>query len=238
MDRPAYQRITKILKDGILSGKFPTGHKFPPERELAEQFNVSQITIRHALRLLEEHWLVDRRPRRGTIVLPLWPKERLPIELQDFVSSVRRHSPDLKRELISVERIVPYGWVAEELELPAKQRCMLIAHCDVIDSKPLRFGRAYIPISLAETIDQEMLEQVDFRKRWLKKMGKSVARTNTEVVSLACDEECSLRLSSRPGFPMLLLREFPQDRDGNTLAIFESIFRGDRFRLRTSRKGS
>ena len=128
--------------------------------------------------------------------------------------------------------------MTEELELPAKQRCLLITHRDIVNSMPLRLGRCYIPLNLAETVEEEMLRDVNFRKSWLNRAKIPVARTATEVAALACDEECSMRLASRPGFPMLLVREFIRDRDGKTLAIFESIFRGDRFRLRTSRDGS
>ncbi|MDD5010387.1 MAG: FadR/GntR family transcriptional regulator [Syntrophorhabdaceae bacterium] len=44
--------VTEQLKQSILAGYFKTGDKLPSERELAEQFQVSRIVIREALRAL------------------------------------------------------------------------------------------------------------------------------------------------------------------------------------------
>jgi DNA-binding FadR family transcriptional regulator len=41
------------LKEAILSNEFRSGDKLPPERELAEQFQVSRVAIREAIRILE-----------------------------------------------------------------------------------------------------------------------------------------------------------------------------------------
>ncbi|OPY80138.1 MAG: Pyruvate dehydrogenase complex repressor [Syntrophorhabdus sp. PtaU1.Bin058] len=44
--------VTEQLKQSILAGYFKTGDKLPSERDLAEQFQVSRIVIREALRAL------------------------------------------------------------------------------------------------------------------------------------------------------------------------------------------
>jgi GntR family transcriptional repressor for pyruvate dehydrogenase complex len=45
--------VTEQLKHAILLGQFQTGDKLPPERELAEQFQVSRVAVRESLRVLE-----------------------------------------------------------------------------------------------------------------------------------------------------------------------------------------
>ena len=45
--------VTEKLKEAILSGNFKPGYKFPSERELEGQFQVSRIVIRESLRKLE-----------------------------------------------------------------------------------------------------------------------------------------------------------------------------------------
>lgn len=47
-DRPLYQTIAERLAKQIDNGKYPPGSRLPAERELAEQFNVSRVTIREA----------------------------------------------------------------------------------------------------------------------------------------------------------------------------------------------
>ena len=56
--RRASDDIADQIKKAILAGKFHKGDRLPSERSLATQFNVSRMTVREALRLLEAKGLV------------------------------------------------------------------------------------------------------------------------------------------------------------------------------------
>jgi GntR family hexuronate regulon transcriptional repressor len=47
-DKPLYHAIADQLAQQIDNGKYPTGSRLPAERELAEHFGVSRVTIREA----------------------------------------------------------------------------------------------------------------------------------------------------------------------------------------------
>lgn len=47
-EKPLYHAIAKELGQQIDSGKYPPGSRLPAERELADQFGVSRVTIREA----------------------------------------------------------------------------------------------------------------------------------------------------------------------------------------------
>jgi DNA-binding FadR family transcriptional regulator len=49
------------LKEAILSNDFKAGDKLPPERELAERFQVSRVAVREAIRALENSGFVSIR---------------------------------------------------------------------------------------------------------------------------------------------------------------------------------
>jgi DNA-binding FadR family transcriptional regulator len=55
------EEVFQQLKEAILSNDFKAGDKLPPERELAEQFRVSRIAIREAIRALENSGFVAIR---------------------------------------------------------------------------------------------------------------------------------------------------------------------------------
>jgi DNA-binding FadR family transcriptional regulator len=65
--------VTDQLKQSILVGHFKSGDKLPPERELAEQFEVSRIAVREALRVLENSGFITTRQgvSGGTFVTDL-----------------------------------------------------------------------------------------------------------------------------------------------------------------------
>ena len=57
-------QIYGLIRDGVLN----PGDQLPPERELAQQFNVSRPSVREAMRLLDMKGLVVTRPGAGTFI--------------------------------------------------------------------------------------------------------------------------------------------------------------------------
>lgn len=62
-----YEEVARRLEQ-LIVGQFKPGDKIPPERELAEMFNVSRSSIRDAIRTLELMGLVEPRQGMGTVV--------------------------------------------------------------------------------------------------------------------------------------------------------------------------
>lgn len=60
--------IAKRLESMILEGSLAPGQKMPPERELAQQFEVSRPSLREALQKLEAKGLVLRKQGGGTFI--------------------------------------------------------------------------------------------------------------------------------------------------------------------------
>ena len=65
---PAYQRIEDSLRAEILSGRLAYGSRLPAAQELAAQYGTSVFTIQSALSPLVREGLLERAPRRGTII--------------------------------------------------------------------------------------------------------------------------------------------------------------------------
>jgi DNA-binding FadR family transcriptional regulator len=53
--------IADQIRQAIVTGRLAQGARLPPERELAEQFGVSRVTVRDALRALEAMGLIEVR---------------------------------------------------------------------------------------------------------------------------------------------------------------------------------
>ena len=66
-----YERIKAEICGEIYAGTYSEGDKLPPERLLAEKLEVSRVTVRKSLDLLQEDGLVVREVGSGTrICLP------------------------------------------------------------------------------------------------------------------------------------------------------------------------
>lgn len=69
MATPLYRNIYEDLKAKILNYTYSKGDQLPTDKELAQEYEVSIITIKNAMDLLKKDHLVSRKPRVGTIVL-------------------------------------------------------------------------------------------------------------------------------------------------------------------------
>jgi DNA-binding FadR family transcriptional regulator len=63
------QRVVAGLKDQILAGDLPPGHKLPSESELIDTYRVSRTVVREAVTRLRAEGLVETFQGRGSFVL-------------------------------------------------------------------------------------------------------------------------------------------------------------------------
>lgn len=61
-----YEEIVEQLKDYFAKGELKPGDKLPSERDLAAQFDVSRVSVRQALTILETQGLLERKVGGGT----------------------------------------------------------------------------------------------------------------------------------------------------------------------------
>lgn len=66
--RPEYLRIAAELRDAIANGTYAPGAQLPTLPALAQQYGVSDTTVRNALRVLRQEGLVESKTRSGTRV--------------------------------------------------------------------------------------------------------------------------------------------------------------------------
>lgn len=75
-DGNAFEETVERLLSAIKLGIAAPGSRLPPERELAERLSVSRVTLREAIRALQQNGYVESRRGRygGTFVKPALPK--------------------------------------------------------------------------------------------------------------------------------------------------------------------
>ena len=65
---PLYLQIADDIRNKIKSGELKENSRIPTEAELSQSYQVSRITIRKALEILEDEEILVRRQRLGTFV--------------------------------------------------------------------------------------------------------------------------------------------------------------------------
>ena len=57
--RRVYESVADQIRQAIFSGRLAPGHKLPPERDMARQFQTSRVALREALRALEQEGMIS-----------------------------------------------------------------------------------------------------------------------------------------------------------------------------------
>jgi DNA-binding GntR family transcriptional regulator len=63
-----YLQLAAVLRERIRSGKMPPRSRVPSLTALAAEYDLADMTVRRALRILIDEGLIETRPGRGTFV--------------------------------------------------------------------------------------------------------------------------------------------------------------------------
>ncbi len=101
-ERPS-DLIVKEIWEMILRGELKPGDRLPPERELVKKFNVSIVTLREALKVLEGygHIAKKRGSRGGSVILDITPSRGI-----HLISQCLGASRSSFEQLIETRRLV------------------------------------------------------------------------------------------------------------------------------------
>jgi GntR family transcriptional repressor for pyruvate dehydrogenase complex len=144
-----YQHIIEQIKTLILENRLQEGERLPTERELAEKFGVSRITIRQALTVLHEMGLIHGRPGGGTFVA-YGIREKLLEPLTASLSSAK----ELLQGRLEVRRILE----PEVTRLAALRATMKdIRELERIITLQENTARQNVPITMEDTLFHEAL---------------------------------------------------------------------------------
>ncbi|HEC61307.1 MAG TPA: GntR family transcriptional regulator [bacterium] len=72
--RTEYEKVYEAIRNAVIAGQYGPGERLP-QRKLAEKFNTTTITVREALRFLEQDGLISIEPKWGAMVVEMTPEK-------------------------------------------------------------------------------------------------------------------------------------------------------------------
>lgn len=146
-----YLRIAASLRSAITTGELAAGEQLPAIGELARRFQSTAITVRRALRLLEEEGLVRVRHGVGTFVAD-WSRHDDPLlaaeeggPLPGFAQEMAARRLTVATEVLSRARNVTRPAVARALGLEPGAPLSLLERLRRVEGLPVVFQRSYLP---------------------------------------------------------------------------------------------
>ena len=135
---PLWHQAEMTLRQLIEGGEWSAGSQLPNEDKLGEMLGISRITLRHALRNLEEAGLLRREHGRGTFVRSATVVAGVH-GLTSFTEEMRTLALTASSRLVEANRIAATLEIAEALEIGTGD--------SVVQLKRLRLGNG-LPIGV------------------------------------------------------------------------------------------
>ena len=147
--QPKYLRIYTELRDRIIGGQWPAGSSLPAQRELADEFGVSMMTLRQALQLLADEGLVGTRHGLGTYVAPRFAHDLG--HLRSFASDLAAQGAEVTTRLLDAATLAPPDAVGARLGGPAE--VLRLRRLRLVGGRPVILQTSYLPVPLPGDID-------------------------------------------------------------------------------------
>jgi GntR family transcriptional regulator len=220
---PRYIAIAESLRDRILSEQLGPHTLLPSERELAEQHQVSRMTARQALTLLESEGVVYRRPPRGTFVA----EPRVRFHIGSFSEEVARLGHRPAATLLWSDCRQPTPSVRLALELDEDATVNVFHRLRTVDDVPFALETTYLPAARTQGI----LDEPHDGSLWAllrDRYGIELAQSTAVLESIVLDDASSAQLNLRPGSAGTLLTRRTLDTTGQCIEYARDVYRADR----------
>lgn len=195
-----YRRAAEVLRQAIAAGRLQAGTALPPEAELASGFAVSLITVRQALRELEDEGLIAKRSGRAAVVTA-GPSRvvRLASTLEDVITNAR----DARLEVFGYRpRRMPDA--VQALRLPPGTPCPCLHGRLLIGGAPMTEVRVHFPPAIGDRLTlADFDDQVVFRTVQ-RRLGIRLSGASVTIGAELADAALARRLRIVPGAAVLV----------------------------------
>ncbi|MEW5420487.1 GntR family transcriptional regulator [Amorphus sp. 3PC139-8] len=225
------QKVYLLLRDQIMTGDLASGTRLPGEPTLAQDFDVSRVTVRRALARLAEEGLVERRPGAGTFVRGQEPKVRT---LITDVANVFSHLIEMGRStdvrLLSFEYMRPPNIVRDALDLAADEQVQRSIRVRLVDGTPFSYLTAYVPERIGRVYSEQDLAQMPLLEL-MERTGLRSEFARQEISAVLAGPEVAEALGIDVGAPLVSLSRVVYGQDGDGMEYLSALYRPDRYTL-------
>jgi GntR family transcriptional regulator len=186
-DPPLYAQIEQQLMTRI-QRDYRTGDLLPTQKELAEEFGASLITVKRALGDIVRGGHLESTRGRGTVVVrPVLRDDRANVASWTDAMTGMGRQPNTASLHITVR--IPKAEVARALGLKAREKTVLVERLRTLDGDPICLMTNELPLKLVPDLPREGLSNESLYSHLRHRYG---------IVPHRAEEEVEARLPTRP----------------------------------------
>ena len=226
MGTPRYIKIHNEIKRRIENNQWKLGQKIPAERDLAQEFAVSRMTLRQALQNLVDEGILERRVGSGTFVARQRIQEKMS-GVTSFTELMALQGKQASSQTVSYQVTEPSLSEVEKLGLASDQKVLRMERIRFADGEPICFEVAALPFDLVADYRQSQVTTSLYQT--LADDGLEIGRAQQTVSATVASERISELLKVKRGAAILTLRQVTYLSDGRPFEYVRTQYVGERF---------
>jgi GntR family transcriptional regulator len=230
-EQPRYVRIAEALAAQIESGELSQGTKLLGERELSKHFDASRVTLRRALVDLRDRGLIEADSSRGWFVASPYVGE--PNALMGFSEMAKSRGLTASSIVLRAEVRAATIDEADELRIGPGSETFDLERVRCLDGVPVAIEHSRIPLRYAPSLPRADFASASLYDE-LRTAGAIPSYANYTLQAVGAATDQARRLDVVEGTPLLMANAITHDRGGRPIELSRSVFRGDRYRFRTT----
>ncbi|MFF8386796.1 GntR family transcriptional regulator [Streptomyces kanasensis] len=225
---PLWYQVSQSLRASILGRSPDASLRLPTEEQLAAHYGVSVLTMRQALKELEEEGLISRHRRRGTFIEP-GARRSAPRRLLGSIDAiVAQQSGERTTVLGHGPQPVP-GELAEHFPDLREVVTYRRLRRDAETGEPTNWAENAVRPEVAAAIGLADLERWPMTKVLRDAVGVRISRITDTVEARLADPATAELLQVPLLSPILHYTGVTYDEDGRVVDVARIRYRGDRF---------
>ncbi|ASO19923.1 GntR family transcriptional regulator [Actinoalloteichus hoggarensis] len=225
---PKHVQLGAILRD-LVEHELPPDSAVPSERELAQRFGVSRLTVREAIGRLVAAGLLTRVRGRGTFTAR--PRLDTP-PLLSFTQELRRHGMTASSTLLTCSEEVPTTNTSVTLGLEPGEPAYRVCRLRLADGAPLALEHGWFsPRLVPGLLDHDLTGSL--YSLLAQTYGVLLDRGQQTVWAAEADASTARLLKVRTSSPLLVFRRVSAAGE-HPVEDTTSWYRGDKYQLTMS----
>lgn len=229
---PLYYQVREIIASAIEEGNYDSSYKLPSERELAEIFGLSRMTVRQATTSLVNDGVLVRKRGMGTFVAPPKMEQGL-LQLTGFTEDMKQRGMVPSTRFLSVKKIRASESAAQKFSIVKGDQVIVLERLRLADGEPMAYEVSHLPWQRFPGLDAHITsgQALSLYEILKTKYGAEIFKARQSIeATLATAREAEL-LNINKGTPLLLLERFTLDKPGNVIEVVKSLYRADRYKF-------
>ncbi len=227
---PVYYQIKNKIQEWIVSKEYLPGERLPSENELARIFEVSRLTVRQAIALLDQEKLVFRRRGEGTFVTQDSQLiDSLGLEFSGFMDDLFYQVSKSVTKSVEITQVPASKIVQEKLEI-SDDTVYRVQRVRELNNYLFAYTVNYLPNDIGSQITRDMLLKEPMLKILEVKLGYDFDEAFQTIEASFSDQEVSARLEIPSGSPILYVERIMYDKNQKPIEYVQSSYRGDLYK--------